>query len=128
MINKKLYLEIIFVFGIFLFSSFVFAYVQNSYSPIYNNAMGINLFNMGIDVSLNELRSLTGNNITLMGNLPPRDVLAAGTPDEVERGTIAMLSGIQNSRRILPSCGGGMPPEVSAENIRAFLKGIASVR
>ena len=92
------------------------------------SAMGINLFNMGIDVSLNELRSLTGNNITLMGNLPPRDVLAAGTPDEVERGTIAMLSGIQNSRRILPSCGGGMPPEVSAENIRAFLKGIASVR
>jgi hypothetical protein len=54
MINKKLCLGIIFVFGIFIFSSFVFAYVQNSYSPIYNNAMGINLFSSGQSLQVDE--------------------------------------------------------------------------
>ncbi len=87
--------------------------------------MGVNLFNMGIDVPLNELKILTGNNITLMGNLPPRDVLAAGTPYEVEKAASVMISGLQNSRHILASCGGGMPPGVSSENIRAFLDGIS---
>ena len=90
--------------------------------------MGINLFNMGTDVSLNELRTLAGNNITLMGNLPPRDVLAAGTPDEVKDAAAIMITNLQNSRRILPSCGGGLPPGVSSENIRAFLDGISSVK
>ena len=90
--------------------------------------MGINLFNMGTDVSLNELRTLAGNNITLMGNLPPRDVLAAGTPDEVNDAAAIMITNLQNSRRILPSCGGGLPPGVSSENIRAFLDGISSVK
>ncbi|MEJ2542710.1 MAG: uroporphyrinogen decarboxylase family protein, partial [Calditrichaceae bacterium] len=32
--------------------------------------IGINLFNMGFDVSLNELKELTQNKITMLGNLP----------------------------------------------------------
>ena len=32
------------------------------------------------------MRAWTGGKITLLGNLPPRDVLAAGTPADVERG------------------------------------------
>jgi uroporphyrinogen decarboxylase len=85
--------------------------------------MGVNLFNMGIDVTLNELRSLTGDSITLMGNLPPRDVLAAGTPEDIERVAREMISGLKDPLRILPSCGGGMPPNVTTENIRAFITG-----
>jgi uroporphyrinogen decarboxylase len=87
--------------------------------------MGINLFNMGIDVTLNELRELTGNSITLMGNLPPRDVLAASTPSEVEEAVREMISGLNNPLRILTSCGGGMPPGVTTENIRAFMSGVS---
>jgi uroporphyrinogen-III decarboxylase len=86
--------------------------------------MGINLFNMGIDISLNELRDLTGEGITLMGNLPPRDVLAAGTAVEIENATGEMLAQLTNKGRILPSCGGGMPPNVSTDSIRAFLRGV----
>lgn len=87
--------------------------------------MGVNLFNMGIDISLNELRELTGDSVTLMGNLPPRDVLAAGTPVEVEEATSQMLAEIKDLQRILPSCGGGMPPGVSTENLNSFIKGTA---
>jgi uroporphyrinogen decarboxylase len=86
--------------------------------------MGINLFNMGIDVTLNELRTLTGESVTLMGNLPPRDVLAAASPEEVTSATAAMMNDLHSQRRILPSCGGGMPPSVPTANIRAFLTGM----
>jgi len=88
--------------------------------------MGVNLFNMGIDVTLNELRGLTGDSITLMGNLPPRDVLAAGTPDQVEQATRKMIKGLNSTLRILPSCGGGMPPDAGSDNIVSFIKGISS--
>ncbi len=90
-------------------------------------SMGINLFNMGIDVTLNELRKLAGSGITLMGNLPPRDVLASGTPDEVSEAAALMVTNLQDERHFLPSCGGGMPPSVSTANIRAFLKGISRI-
>ncbi|MDD4646382.1 MAG: uroporphyrinogen decarboxylase family protein, partial [Bacteroidales bacterium] len=88
--------------------------------------MGINLFNMGIDITLNELRELTGDKITLMGNLPPRDVLAAGTPHEITLATSDMIKGLNNRQQILPSCGGGMPPNVTTEKIRAFVDGATS--
>lgn len=54
MINKKLYFGMIFIFGILIFSSFVFAYVQTSYSPAYNNAMGIGLFSSGQSLKMDE--------------------------------------------------------------------------
>lgn len=93
-------------------------------SAPYLKEMGVNLFNMGIDVTLNDLRSIVGDTVTLMGNLPPRDVLAAGTAEEVEQATRNLFAGIANKTRILPSCGGGMPPAVSTENIVAFQKGL----
>jgi uroporphyrinogen decarboxylase len=88
--------------------------------------MGVNLFNMGIDVSLPELRELAGDGITLMGNLPPRDVLAAATTDMVRIETNRLFSGLNDSPFILPSCGGGMPPGVSTANIRAFVSGLSN--
>ncbi|NLT51043.1 MAG: uroporphyrinogen decarboxylase [Ignavibacteria bacterium] len=90
--------------------------------------MGINLFNMGFDVHLNELKTLTRNSITMLGNLPPRDVLAAGTPEEVEQKTKELIDSLEDRSRIIMSCGGGMPPNVSTENIMAFLKAVKSCR
>ncbi|MCA9735911.1 uroporphyrinogen decarboxylase, partial [candidate division KSB1 bacterium] len=89
--------------------------------------MGVNLFNMGIDVTLPELQQLTQNKITLMGNLPPRDVLAKASADEVKQATIDMIDALENKSRILLSCGGGMPPGVKSENIQAFLDAVNEV-
>lgn len=82
--------------------------------------MGFNLFNFAFEHSLSEIRELAGEDVVLLGNLPPRDVLASGSPDDVRRETRAMVDSIEDKRRILFSCGGGMPPEVSTENIEAF--------
>ncbi len=88
------------------------------------NEIGINLFNMGFDVHLNELRELTNNKITLVGNLPPRDVLASGTKDEVNSKTKQLLNSLNDTTRIIMSCGGGMPPNVNIKNIEAFINAV----
>lgn len=83
--------------------------------------MGVNLFNMGFDVSLNELKRMTQNKVTLLGNLPPRDVLANGSPADVSMATKTLVQSLDDRSRVILSCGGGMPPGVSSENVKAFI-------
>jgi uroporphyrinogen-III decarboxylase len=84
--------------------------------------IGVNLFNMGFDVTLNELKELTQNKVALLGNIPPRDVLGSGTPDQIEKAVAEMVSSLKDSSKVVLSCGGGMPPGVSTDNIKAFIR------
>jgi len=84
-------------------------------------AAGVNLFNFSFEHTFDEIRQRAGETVALLGNLPPRDVLAAGTPEEVRRAVRSMLASARGRSRILFSCGGGMPPNVSTANLRAFL-------
>jgi uroporphyrinogen decarboxylase len=83
--------------------------------------VGINFYNPGIQTPLVEMQRLSGGSITLLGNIPPRDVLAAGTPDAVRAAVRQLRTEVKDQTRWMLSCGGGMPPSVSTENIRAFL-------
>ncbi|NQT51106.1 uroporphyrinogen decarboxylase family protein [bacterium] len=89
-------------------------------SAPYLPAMGVNLFNFAFEHSLAEMRELTKGQVALLGNIPPRDVLASGTPDDVRRAVAEALASVDDHSRLMISCGGGMPPSVSTENIRAF--------
>lgn len=87
--------------------------------------MNVNLFNMGFDVPLHELRELTGNKVTLLGNIPPRDVLAGSDKELIvatAKEMVASLGG--NLSRIIFSCGGGMPPGVSSANMKLFIESV----
>jgi len=90
--------------------------------------IGVNLFNMGFDITLSELKILTENKVTLLGNIPPRDVLANGTPQDVAEAAVQLLNSVKNKSNIILSCGGGMPPNVKSENIRAFLDTVKNYR
>jgi uroporphyrinogen decarboxylase len=83
--------------------------------------IGINLFNFGVQHTLTEMKSWTNDRVTLMGNIPPRDVLAEGTPEDVKRSVTEMLLALEDKSRIIVSCGGGMPPKVSTANIKALI-------
>ncbi len=87
----------------------------------YLAQMGVNLFNFSYQHTLAEMKELTGGEVTLFGNIPTRDVLAAGTPDNVRKSVESALDSVEDKRRIILSCGGGMPPDVPTENIEAFL-------
>jgi uroporphyrinogen-III decarboxylase len=86
--------------------------------------IGINLLNFGIQHTLAEMKAWTGNAVTLLGNIPPRDVLANGTPDEVRNAVAAILQALPDRARVIVSCGGGMPPGVSTTNLQAFMDAV----
>ncbi|MGD2093485.1 MAG: uroporphyrinogen decarboxylase family protein [Phycisphaerales bacterium] len=90
----------------------------------YLEQIGVNIYNFSFQHSLEEMKKLTNNAVTLLGNIPTRDVLAAGTPEEVRGSVKTALESVSDKSRIIMSCGGGMPPDVSTENIEAFLSAV----
>ncbi|MEA1897768.1 MAG: uroporphyrinogen decarboxylase family protein [Bacteroidota bacterium] len=100
---------------------------QGLVSTPFIKEMGVNIYNFSFEHSINEIRKLAGDEVVLLGNLPPRDVLAMDTPEEVRIKTVEMFNDTSNKQRIIWSCGGGMPPDVSSENITAFVETIQSL-
>ncbi len=90
-------------------------------SAPYLPEMGVNMFNMGFDITLNEIKQLTKNKIALIGNIPPRDVLASGDITKITKTTMDLVDSLKDKSKVIFSCGGGMPPGVSTESITAFI-------
>ena len=88
----------------------------------YYPEIGINLYNPGIFNTLAKLREMSGHRLALLGNIPPRDVLAKGSPADVRAAVTKLLAEAGDRSRLMLSCAGGMPPGVTTENIRAFLE------
>lgn len=86
--------------------------------------IGVNLFNFSFSHDLTGMQKLVGDKVALLGNLPPRDVLALGSPDAVRVATRAMLAPVRDPRRLIVSVGGGMSPGTPTANIEAFLESI----
>ncbi len=84
--------------------------------------IGINLYNPGIFNTLAELQRMSANRLTILGNIPPRDVLAKGSPAEVTAAVNKLLNDTPDKSKLILSCAGGMPPGVSTENIKAFIE------
>jgi len=84
--------------------------------------IGVNLFNFSFLHTLDEMKRWTGSRVTLLGNIPPRDTLALGTPQDVENSVRSSVDGLADTSRLILSCGGGMPDGVSAANLNAFIQ------
>ncbi len=69
---------------------------------------------------LKVLNSVIFTKCGTIGNIPPRDVLASGTPEQVYETTKKLKEEASGFNKMLFSCAGGMPPAVSTENINAF--------
>ena len=87
----------------------------------YLEQIGVNLFNFSHNHPMEEMRRLVGDSVSLLGNVPPRDVLALGAPGDVTRSVVETLAPLSDRRRILFSGGGGMSPGTPTENLEAFL-------
>jgi len=88
----------------------------------YLKEIGVNLFNFSFNHSINEIRSLAGDSVTLLGNIPPSEVLAMGSRADVQASVSNMIRTCGDHSRIIWSCGGGMSPDTPTENIRAFIQ------
>ncbi len=90
-------------------------------------AAGINLLNFGVQHTLADMKTWTNNRMALMGNIPPRDVLAEGTPEDVKRSVTEMLNALDDRSGVIVSCGGGMPPHAPTENIEALISAVGEM-
>jgi uroporphyrinogen-III decarboxylase len=93
----------------------------------YLQEMGVNLFNYSFNHSIAEMQRLTKGRVALLGNIPPRDILQLGSPADVRRAVRESLVGVEDQRRIIMSCGGGIPQAVSTENIDAFVSEVRAL-
>ncbi|MFN8241891.1 MAG: uroporphyrinogen decarboxylase family protein [Bacteroidales bacterium] len=134
--------DIIGFVGDYEFNEFVLPYFKKIFSSIdakarflhndaqglitagYLEEMGVNMFNFSFEHSMGEIRKLAGPGVVLVGNVPPRDVMAAGTPEQVKEAVKKCMGEIDTHQRVLWSVGGGMPPDVKDENIRSFIDAI----
>lgn len=87
-------------------------------------AIDVNMFNFSFNHSMGDIRTLSGPDVVLVGNIPPRDVMAAGYPDDVDSAVKKASGEIISHNRIIWSAGGGMPPGVLSENISAFINAV----
>lgn len=83
--------------------------------------IGVNMFNFSFKHSMEEIRELAGPEVILVGNVPPRDVLAAGTPEQVDAAVKKAFCEIIDHNRIVWSVGGGVPQNVQDVNLNAFI-------
>ena len=82
--------------------------------------IGINLYNPGIQSTLAEMRQMADGKMAILGTIPPRDILAVGTPEQVRVAVRQLLDANPDHNRLVLSCAGGMAPGTPTENIRAF--------
>ncbi len=123
------------------FRNFGLPYFKELYSPnvsvkfLHNDApckvsapilpeIGINLFNMGFDITLNELKQSTQNKVALLGNIPPRDVLASGDNAKIAEVATQLVDSVKDKTKVIFSCGGGMPPGVTSDAIKTFINAV----
>ena len=86
--------------------------------------MGVNMFNFSFQHSIGEIHKLAGPEIILVGNIPPRDVLAGGNDADVKTAVRKAFGETGDYERIIWSAGGGMPPDVPTRNIKAFIEAV----
>ncbi len=96
-------------------------------SAPYLSEMGINLFNYSFEHRIGQMKELTGGKVALLGNIPPRDVMKEGTPEDVKEAVLKSVEDLDDLSRVLLSCGGGMPQDVTTENINVFVKTVKTL-
>lgn len=82
--------------------------------------LGIDLFNFTHMQPLSKVRELVGNSVCLVGNVPPLEVLAQGTPEDVARSATECLKQHTACKGLILSAGGGTSPGTPAANIRSL--------
>lgn len=121
------------------FTEFVTPYLQEIFNlhelPVrclHNDASGlitaahlqeinVNVFNFSFEHSIEEIFRLAGAGVTLLGNIPPRDVMSMGDKAEVRKHIRDQHAITPAEAKVIWSVGGGMAPGVPDNNIITFI-------
>ena len=89
--------------------------------------LGIHLFNFTHLQPIAKVREWVGDNICLVGNVPPLEVLAQGTHEDVKRSAVECLRLHSGRKGLILSAGGGTSPGTPAANVKALVSAAQSV-
>ena len=84
---------------------------------------GFNVLNWGKQTDITTVRQTIGDRMCLMGNVNPLEIGVQGTPEEVYKATLDVLTKSEGKGIIL-SLGGGVSPGMPGDNIRAMQKAL----
>lgn len=82
--------------------------------------LGVDLFNFTHLQPLSKVRELVGDGVCLVGNVPPLEVLAQGTPENTAASAQECMRQHPSRKRFILSAGGGTSPGTPGVNIRAL--------
>ena len=88
--------------------------------------IGMDVFNFSHESDMEVARESVGNEIVLMGNLPPLELLVRGTQEQVRSATADLISGLDRYGPLLVSVGGGVSPDTPIGNLQAMAEVVAS--
>jgi uroporphyrinogen decarboxylase len=85
-------------------------------------ATGVDCLSLDSKVNLSEARKILGDNICLMGNLDPTNVLVLGNPEKVEKESLNLMASVAGKKgNYILSSGCTVPVNAPSENIRAMV-------
>ncbi|MHA2314834.1 MAG: MtaA/CmuA family methyltransferase [Candidatus Hermodarchaeia archaeon] len=84
-------------------------------------ATGVKMVELDHLVSLTDAKQRIGEQVILMGNLDPTELLLSGTPKQVEVAAKACIEAVGTKGRYILSSGCEIPPQAPLDNIRAMV-------
>lgn len=83
---------------------------------------GASGLSLDVQVNLENLITQVPNDIAIIGNVDPVNVMRFGTPEEVESKTTKLVNKMSKADNFILSTGCDLPTETPMENIEAFMK------
>ena len=92
-------------------------------------ATGVDCLSLDSKVNMSEARKILGDDICLMGNLDPTNLLVFGTPEGVEKESRHLMASVVGTKsNYILSSGCTVPINTPPENIRAMVKAVKKFR
>ncbi len=99
----------------------------NNYTTFpYIRDLGVNIFNFSFMADICEARKALGDQVCILGNIAPRDILTSASPEEVAAEVTRQLDAYGSKAGLILSAGGGASPGMPKENCRAYLDALGA--
>jgi uroporphyrinogen decarboxylase len=86
--------------------------------------LGIHVFNLGKSTNLELAEQIFGNDVSLMGNLDPMELLIKGSKDEIISEAQNRVTLVKNNPRFILSAGGGLNEGTPLSSLEALIKAV----
>jgi uroporphyrinogen decarboxylase len=86
--------------------------------------LGVDVFNLGKTTNLELAAQVLGNEVSLMGNLDPLDLLIHGSENDIITEARKCFSQVKNSPRYILSAGGGLNEGTPSSSLEALVTAV----